>query len=79
MINEIILFYQNFRFNGVIRDFYDEKIDSRAKVPSLATLTRHYPMGSALQQNENIIKTIIYFISISSSEKSLTTPLNRKF
>jgi hypothetical protein len=33
---------------------------SRAKVPSLATLTRHYPVGSALQQNENITKTIIF-------------------
>jgi hypothetical protein len=27
MINEIILFYQNFRSNGVIGNFSDEKID----------------------------------------------------
>jgi hypothetical protein len=27
MINEIILFYQNFRSNGVIVNFSDEKID----------------------------------------------------
>jgi hypothetical protein len=33
---------------------------SRAKVPSLATLTRHYPVGAASQQNENITKTIIF-------------------
>jgi hypothetical protein len=51
---------------------------SRAKVPSLATLTRHYPVGSALQQNENITKTIIYSIFISSSEESPTTPLDRR-
>jgi hypothetical protein len=27
MINEAILFYQNFRSNGVVRDFSDEEID----------------------------------------------------
>jgi hypothetical protein len=27
MINEIILFYQNFRSNGVVGDFSDEEID----------------------------------------------------
>jgi hypothetical protein len=27
MINEIILFYQNLRFNDVVRDFSDEEID----------------------------------------------------
>jgi hypothetical protein len=27
MINEVILFYQNFRFNNMIGDSSDEKID----------------------------------------------------
>jgi hypothetical protein len=27
IINEIILFYQNFRFNDMVRDFSDEKIN----------------------------------------------------
>jgi hypothetical protein len=27
MINEIILFYQNFQFNDVVGDFSDEEID----------------------------------------------------
>jgi hypothetical protein len=27
MINEIILFYQNFRSNGVVEDFSDEEVD----------------------------------------------------
>jgi hypothetical protein len=27
MINEAILFYQNLRSNGVVRDFSDEEID----------------------------------------------------
>jgi F0F1-type ATP synthase gamma subunit len=27
MINEIMLFYQNFRSNGVVRDFSNEEID----------------------------------------------------
>jgi hypothetical protein len=27
MINEAMLFYQNFRFNGVVEDFSDEEID----------------------------------------------------
>jgi hypothetical protein len=27
MINEIIIFYQNLRFNGVVGDFFDEEVD----------------------------------------------------
>jgi hypothetical protein len=50
---------ENKKLDDIIKN-RDRIITSLAKVPSLATLTRHYPQGSVSQQNENITKTIIF-------------------
>jgi hypothetical protein len=51
-------------FHIICGDFVLELPVSRAKVPSLAAHTRHYPQGSASQQNGNLLHIYIFIRKI---------------